>query len=857
MSLKQLARDYLGNADLWNVIQVDGEPVGNGDLYLNNRTVRIPKTLRALAGLTYGSGEGWRWIAEVNRYNSANTNPDALLPSGQTIKLPHMWRRTWKYDDNGNVTEQTAGYGYRISQKTVSEYYENNRQYHSDTFGLVEPQRPKRDLRWSYTPFGAVEIAWNARDSKSPTGVPKYFYLALTQGSYQTYDRSGRVTRIDTRLFDYSQTPNRIEWQHNMAWLGAGESKQTDLHYRYDYFADGRVKSVTVNGDKNASGASSFGYDANRRLRYQWLGKGNGMKRPEISHFEYDNEGHILSKYHDSGRDGEKPTISRYMYANGQAVGETFQNPQGVFSVILDEGRYATTRKIDGSFPTGSTADYTAQGGESLQHVAAMLYGNPNLWYLLADANGLSADSVLPAGRKLVVPNTVRANEANANTFAPYREGEITGGQLPNVNMPVPKPKCGVAGQILIIIVAIIVTIYTAGAAASAIGASTTAAGSAAAGSAAAGTAAASTAAAGTAAAGTAAATTATVTAASMSTFSAGMAAIGGSMGGLGAIAAGVGAFAGSVASQLVSKELGYTEHFSLRKAATDGLAGGLTAGIASAFNISGWSSAFSNGLKEGAQLSQHAVNFAKTAAFAAMRDAVTQQVSVWTNLQKRVEWGQVAAAGLAAPISQGIGFGLDRLVNQLPSSLQGIGGMLAGVTSRIAGSAVQHGLNKAVSSSYQGSFNLRSSLINAVGSEIGDGLVDYLKSNEPYEIAIRQAAQRQNMAAAEQAAGAWDAITSYTAQVGEAMADTLRKSAFVAGSDEDARLIQHLMATQERSYVTGLYGPMTSRALSRQRKEQGLPSTRSERAIRSRALPRECWGTPIRWRPCWQPIQD
>ncbi len=60
---------------------------------------------------------------------------------------------------------------------------------------------------------------------------------------------------------------------------------------------------------------------------------------------------------------------------------------------------------------------YTVQSGDTLESIALQLYGDSSLWYVLADANGISdrnatADNQGPlrAGQRLILPPITRAN---------------------------------------------------------------------------------------------------------------------------------------------------------------------------------------------------------------------------------------------------------------------------------------------------------------------------------------------------------------------------------------------------------------------------------------------------------------
>ncbi|MCK7478967.1 MAG: hypothetical protein M0C28_17590 [Candidatus Moduliflexus flocculans] len=107
--------------------------------------------------------------------------------------------------------------------------------------------------------------------------------------------------------------------------------------------------------------------------------------------------------------------------------------------------------------------------------MALAVYGDAKLWYLIADANGLSSTSALTAGQQLTIPNKITNIHNDYQTFKPYNPGEIIGDTTPNLPDPPPPPEkkggCGVLGMIIMIVVAIVVTIFTAGAGAALVGA--------------------------------------------------------------------------------------------------------------------------------------------------------------------------------------------------------------------------------------------------------------------------------------------------------------------------------------------------------------------------------------------------
>ena len=118
-------------------------------------------------------------------------------------------------------------------------------------------------------------------------------------------------------------------------------------------------------------------------------------------------------------------------------------------------------RGATGSYAqTSASGRYTARSGETLATVAASLYGDANLWYKLAEANGLGGNAALSEGQQLTLPTGVSRNTHNASTFKPYDPAEIIGDTMPTTPKPPKGARCGVFGQILIAAVAIGLSVW-------------------------------------------------------------------------------------------------------------------------------------------------------------------------------------------------------------------------------------------------------------------------------------------------------------------------------------------------------------------------------------------------------------
>jgi hypothetical protein len=115
----------------------------------------------------------------------------------------------------------------------------------------------------------------------------------------------------------------------------------------------------------------------------------------------------------------------------------------------------------------GTDGRYQVRDGDTLAGIAAAQWGDASLWYLIAEANGLSGSEYLAAGTNLIIPDKVTNIHNRASTFEVYDPNHALGDLSPstiNTAKPHKGNKCGVFGQILLVAVAVAVSALTAGA---------------------------------------------------------------------------------------------------------------------------------------------------------------------------------------------------------------------------------------------------------------------------------------------------------------------------------------------------------------------------------------------------------
>ncbi len=363
---------------------------------------------------------------------------------------------------------------------------------------------------------------------------------------------------------------------------------------------------------------------------------------PRTITFGTNIEGQILSRSENDNNAGTVDQNERHFYFDGMALGDVSNNGtsdtdyaasiaahiavpgsgnlRGGATVAMPYADFDQSYDpVNGITYAGAPSHYTAQDGDTLAGIAAMVWGDASLWYLIADANGLSSPSdSLTAGTDLILPNKVVNLHNNAGTFKVYDPNEAIGDTAPTVpKQPKHDNGCGVLGQVLLAVVAIVVAAVTYGALAgpmSTFAASTL---------------------------GLDAGVVSSTTAAVAGTASA--VAVGSDAAIAGAVMAGaIGGVAGSVISQGVGLATGIQNSFNWNAVGLAAIGGAIGGGLGpNALDAFGGATGSS---------------FVNAALRGVAGGILTEGIGVATGLQKKFDWTGVAAAGIGAGVGEYIG---------------------------------------------------------------------------------------------------------------------------------------------------------------------------------------------------------
>jgi YD repeat-containing protein len=583
-----------------------------------------------------------------------------------------------------------------------------------------------------YRPAAAPVLRWRSYNSErgrmEEYGEPYLYYPGDNRGQLASdtsyiynaagqkitenvsrYDKDGTNTENANSRFSLDKLGNQLSSSVSTSSWSDNKWHTTGQTTRYGYEKWDTYKQVKIEVAGQTSG----------ELRYDW---GNGLSK-----LQYDVNGNLVTatdtyagrllKYVNSFdgkvlvRKEETPRYTKqhnYFYFNGIGIGDIGDDGpsyRDYATVLADAQRKKSTSNeqeyrpviaadFDANYvPVGrqsgvSSGSYSVQAGDSLMGIAAQLWGDKSLWYLLADANGLRGTERLAPGATLTLPNVTSTNlHHSAETFRPYNPGAAMGDvnptlpEIPPPPIPPQKGGCGGIAMIVMVVVAVVATVFTAGAALLAM------------------------------------APGATIGGVLSGAMTAGMGIMSGAAGLTTGIAAAAfaGGFVGSAASQLVGKAMGVVDSFSLKKALVGGVTSMATVGLATGIREVA-------GIAEGANLTQ-AAKIWQAGLSVPANVGINQLAGIDTSFS----WGNVAVSVLStaamttdtmASLMDGIKLGGNDVAsfdwgNTVKDTAVGIVG--AGVSYAL-GKAILKGVDRP-------SWNFKqvamSAFGNAVGSEI------------------------------------------------------------------------------------------------------------------------------------------
>jgi YD repeat-containing protein len=523
--------------------------------------------------------------------------------------------------------------------------------------------------------------------------------LTSTSTTRSTTDPNNTGTKQESVVtYDNTDAAGVVRGYKVDAYKADGSAVQYSLRYNQSYRLGDSYQATLLamtkisgtGGPNNNSTTQSYDLDGNLAF-FQDQGASSNNRNYAVN-----ADGQIIA----NGK-------SRYFFANGQNVG----------SLLLTSRQYVANApsqvfgfafNVDDGVVSGADVQtpstVTAQDKDTLRAIAQRLYGDGSLWYVLAGENGLSdPDAELVEGMIIRVPNEVVSVGNNSGVYKPFDVSSAIGNTSPEQIFPyVPPPPakkgCGIIGMIIMVVVAIVVSYFTLGAATGLVISALQ---------------------------GMGVATAAGAGAA--------IAAAGG---------AALAAAAGSIVSQGVGIAIGAQDKFSwgaVGKAFIGGAVGGALFGNVAA-GTQGLLGGTSNWVSSASQAFGKAAPYVQAGINSAISNVLTQGISVAVGLQDKFSWREVAASAAGGAASEAAKTAIgDRLTNNLgdiPGKI--VGDTLKGIASGVAQSIVRGG-----------KINLVNIAADAFGNALGNGIIEGIRNAQlPDE--VRQLA-KQNPTAASQ----------------------------------------------------------------------------------------------------------
>jgi YD repeat-containing protein len=295
------------------------------------------------------------------------------------------------------------------------------------------------------------------------------------------YDANGRLLHQSVKRAD-GIALQEISWDPTRPPSGISGSL-ADFYRAEGYDHAGNVKGYTVftyEGSTTVKYSTTLerfeGYVGAQGIVSSSAGGNSGMNEQV-----YDANGHLVEVDDDhltgNGRtfvnDAEGRALStlrgghvqRQLIVNGEVMGRygvgvhervpTDSNGYPNFTDVADFN--FSFAPVSPTNPTPAPGVYIVQAGDTLQAISRGAYGDSALWYLIAQANGLSSNGDVRVGQVLNIPNRVGTIHNNEGTFKPYDPSKITGDLAPSLPAP-GREGCGVVGQILMVVIAVVLT---------------------------------------------------------------------------------------------------------------------------------------------------------------------------------------------------------------------------------------------------------------------------------------------------------------------------------------------------------------------------------------------------------------
>ena len=248
---------------------------------------------------------------------------------------------------------------------------------------------------WSRTSGGYSYVNWTYNDLDQ---VAKQQFDNGGNTADYTYNADGSVNNINT----YGNvTDNRASYTYDAAGnVTYQETRRTSNNdfissYTYSYvLGEGGYLQRQITASGNGTNTTNIYYNYRDEIHYTATTSGTSYA------YTYDLNGQIITKSAINNINEREQQV----FVGGTLIGNKRTDPNG--AVTMNFGFDYTP--ISKAYPNITPGQYVVRAGDTLQSIAQAVYGDSSRWYIIADANNLSATSALPENLSLKIPNTAQ-----------------------------------------------------------------------------------------------------------------------------------------------------------------------------------------------------------------------------------------------------------------------------------------------------------------------------------------------------------------------------------------------------------------------------------------------------------------
>jgi YD repeat-containing protein len=388
---------------------------------------------------------------------------------------------TSAYDGNGRIQRRgNTSYSYdganRLSTETspsgvITYSYNANGQVSEVRFNGAPV------LQYIYSPNGllANSQAYNNDGEKTERGEwaydgagnPVIVYSRTSEGDERvsnTYDKSNRIIR-SVRV-DKDDKESITETTYGNVSFSETPIREVvvDSTYTYTYEFDERGIRIFGEGSGYDNGESLAILDRDGRTVETRQRNNATQDYDTIKRYVYDPFGRLLFE---AGAETQ-PGFVRYFYVNGEKIATETIPANG--AAIFDAA------DIDALVEPGDIGrlSHSVGDGDTLRSLALRYYGSQDLWYVIAEANGLPGGSAA-LGSTLSIPPSPGSSYFNAESYSLARTPTVNASSIPTLSAAATASESGltdcelagvIAAIVVVAIVAAVATVLTVGAAA-------------------------------------------------------------------------------------------------------------------------------------------------------------------------------------------------------------------------------------------------------------------------------------------------------------------------------------------------------------------------------------------------------